>query len=164
MRFRLRHAYDADPDAVAAAYASAALYDAFGALPRASAPVVLERTESDDGRTVHLRVRWRFSADLAPAARAVVDPDKLTWVEESTHDLANRTVTWVMHPDNYRDRFACRGTYRFDPKGAGTERVTEGELRIKAPLVAKLVENAIVSGLDEQLDAEVPLVEAAVKT
>lgn len=164
MRFRLRHAYTADPDQVAAAYASSELYDAFEDLPRAAAPEVLERTASPDGRTVRLRVRWRFAADLAPAARAVVDPAKLTWVEESTHDLDARTVSWVLRPDHYKDRFSGQGTYRFEAAGTGTERVTDGELRIKAPLVARVVENAIVSGLDEQLDAEVQIVQSHLGT
>jgi hypothetical protein len=158
MRFRLRHSFAADPDDVTIAYADPALYVAFADLPRAGAPEVLEhRVEGD---TVVLHVRWKFSADLAPAARAVVDPAKLTWIQVSTHDLPARMVTYVMKPDHYRDRFSCSGSYRFDAKGGGTERVSEGDLRIKALLVAKVAENAIVSGLDEQLEAEVPLVEA----
>jgi hypothetical protein len=158
MRFRLRHAYAADPDDVALAYADPALYAAFAGLPRAGAPEVLDHRV--DGDVARLRVRWRFAADLAPAARAVVDPAKLTWVEVSTHDLVARTVTFSLEPDHYRDRLQCSASYRFDPKGGGTERVSEGELKVRAPLVAKAVENAIVSGLDEQLDAEVPIVEA----
>ena len=39
-------------------------------------------------RLVHLEVRYGFAGDLSPAARAVIDPARLTWVEHSTHDLA----------------------------------------------------------------------------
>ncbi|MBA2280115.1 MAG: DUF2505 family protein [Acidimicrobiia bacterium] len=160
MRFGLETNYAADADDLVVAYADPALYAAFADLPRASAPQVLAHRA--DGDTVHLRVRWFFSADLAPAARRVIDPAKLTWVQESAHDLVARTVSYVMVPDHYGDRFSCRGSYRFDPAAAvaGAVRRSDGDLRVKAPLVAKLVENAIVSGLEDQLRAEVPIVEA----
>lgn len=158
MRFRLQLRYAASPDAVAAAYADPALYEAFAGLPRADRPeVVGHRVEGDE---VVLRVRWRFSADLSSAARAVIDPHKLNWVEESRHHLADRTVRFRMLPDHYRDRFTCRGGYRFEAEGDGTVRVVEGDLQVRAALVGRLVEQAIVSGLEDQLRSEVPIVEA----
>lgn len=158
MRFRLDLRYAADPDAVAHAYADPALYAAFADLPRADKPEVLD--QRTDGEIVELRVRWRFSAPLSSAARAVIDPKRLTWVEASRHDLAARRVTYRMLPDHYADRFSCSGEYRFEPDGDGTVRRIEGDLRVKAPLVARAVENAIVSGLQDQLRSEVPVVES----
>lgn len=158
MRFQLELRYAADPDAVARAYADPALYDAFAGLPRAERPQVLDHRSIGD--TVELRVRWKLSAPLSAAARAVIDPDRLTWVEESRHDLANRRVGFVMVPDHYTDRFSCTGSYRFEPDATGTARVIEGEVRVRAPLVARAVEGAIVSGLEDQLRSEVPIVES----
>lgn len=158
MKFRMEQTYAADADAVAAAYAHPALYAAFGDLPRAGRPEVLRHEV--DGATVHLDVRWRFTAPLSAAARAVIDPDRLTWVERAAHDLAARAVTFRMVADHYADRFACQGSYRFEALGEGrTRRVSEGELRIRAPLVARTVEGAVIDGLKEQLGAEVPIVE-----
>lgn len=163
VRFALEHVYDADPDAVCHAYADPALYATFSSLPRAGRPEVVG-FDVDAGGLVHLAVRWAFTADLSSAARAVIDPDRLSWVQESSHDLERRTVTWVMRPDHYADRFSSRGTYRFDAMGeAGTRRRSEGELRVRAPLVGRAVEGAIVDGLREQLGAEVPLVERHLK-
>jgi hypothetical protein len=159
MRFHLALRYRADPDAVARAYADPALYAAFVDLPRAGAPEVLGARELDGG-IVELRVRWRFAAPLSSAARRVIDPDRLTWVEVTRHDVAARRATFEMVPDHYRDRFACTGGYRFEPDGDGARRVIDGDLRIKAPLVAGAVERAIVSGLEDQLTSEVPAVES----
>jgi hypothetical protein len=158
VRFRIRIPYAAPADAVARAYADPALYEAFAGLPRADLPEVLDHRV--DGDSAVLRVRWRFSGALSPAARAVIDPDRLTWVEESTHDVARRQVTFRMIPDHYRDRFTCSGGYRFEPDGDGSVRIVEGDLRIKAPLIGGTVEKAIVSGLEDQLISEAPLVEA----
>ena len=158
MRFTLETAYAVDAARVAAAYADPALYAAFGGLPRAGQPEVL--THQITGDQVRIDVRWRFTADLSPAARAVIDPDRLTWVERATHDLARREVTFELVADHYRDRFSCRGGYRFTEAGPEqTTRSSHGDLRIKALLVGGAVEGAIVDGLKEQLRAEVPVVE-----
>jgi hypothetical protein len=67
-------------------------------------------------------------------------------------------------PDHYRDRFRCAGAYRFEPLGEGTcARHGEADLSVKALLVGGAVEAAIVSGLQEHLVDEVPVVEAFVR-
>ena len=160
MRFTVDQRIGGEPGAVAAAYADPELYARLGDLGRLGRPDVLSREVNGD--VVTMRVRYAFTGELNAAARAAIDPAKLTWVEEATHDLAARTVTFRMVPDHYRDRFTCSGSYRFAPDGAGTLRHTEGDLRVKALLVGRLVEDAIVSGLREHLEAEVPVVEAFV--
>jgi hypothetical protein len=157
VRFTLETTYAAEVDRVAAAYADPALYDAFGDLPRAGRPEVV--AHQVDGDVVRLDVRWRFNADLSPAARAVIDPGRLTWVERATHHLARHEVTFEMVADHYRDRFRCTGGYRFAGTDGRTTRQSHGDLRIKALLVGGAVEGAIVDGLKEQLRAEVPVVE-----
>ncbi|MEY2571377.1 MAG: hypothetical protein QOE63_1727 [Acidimicrobiaceae bacterium] len=157
MHFSVDQQIAADPGAVCAAFADAALYELLGELPKLGRPEVLDREQ--EGDVVSLRIRYAFNGELNAAARAAIDPAKLTWVEESTHDLAARTVVFRLVPDHYRDRFSCSGSYRFAPSGAGTVRHAEGDLKVKAMLVGRLVEEAIVSGLREHLDDEVPMVE-----
>jgi hypothetical protein len=158
VRFTLETAYDAEADRVAAAYADPALYAAFADLPRAGRPEVV--AHEVDGEVVRLDVRWRFNAELSSAARAVIDPERLTWVERATHHLSRREVTFELVADHYRDRFSCTGGYRFTDDGPGrTTRHSHGDLRIRALLVGGAVEGAIVDGLKEQLRAEVAIVE-----
>jgi uncharacterized protein DUF2505 len=158
LRFRLEQTFAAPPDAVALAFTEHELYAALGGLPKLGAPQVLSRTE--DGDVVNLEVRYRFTGDLSPAARRVLDPDRLSWVGRSTHDLASQRVEFVLVPDNYGDRLSASGRFAFEPDGPGaTRRVTEGDVVVRVPLVARSVENAIVSGLREHLDAEVAVVE-----
>lgn len=158
MRFDLTQTIAAPVDEVARAYASAELYAHLGGTDKLGPPDVLDRTASGD--TVTLRIRYRFVADLSPAVTAVVDPQRLTWVEESVHDLAARSVAVTLHPDHYADRLRCTGRYGYAAKGDTTVRQIDGELKVKALLVAGAVEKAIVSGLKEHLQAEAPAVEA----
>lgn len=158
MRFTIDQRFSASPDAVARAYADPALYEALQGLPKMSRPEIL--AHEVDGDVVRMQIRHRFSGELSAAARAVLDPARLTWVEHASHDLATRTTTFTMAPDHYRDRFRCAGTYRFDSgDDGGTVRHCEGEIKVQALLVAGAVEGAIVSGLREHLDDEVAVVE-----
>lgn len=158
MRFTVEQRFSAAPDAVARAYTDPELYLAFEDLEKMSRPDVL--THEADGDVVTMRIRYRFTGHLSSAARAVIDPARLTWVEHSTHDLGRRTTTFTMVPDHYRDRFRCSGSYRFDADGSGTVRRCDAEIKVQALLVAGAVEGAIVSGLREHLDQEVSVVEA----
>ena len=159
MRFTIEQRFAAPIDAVARAYADPGLYATFVGMRKLSTPEVLEHQV--DGDVVQLDVRYRFAGDLSPAVRAVIEPSRLSWVERSTHHLSERRTQFTMLPDHYRDRFRCQGSYRFEAvDGDATARHGEADLRVKALLVAHAVEGAIVSGLEEHLDDEVPAVEA----
>src|SRR5688572_32195125 len=112
MRFALDQRINGPVGAVARIYAGSRFYERLGELPRLGRPEVLDRRE--DGSVVHLSVRFRFTGDLSPAVTRVVDPARLSWVEESVHDLERHTVTFVMRPDNYADRLRFSGASRFE--------------------------------------------------
>lgn len=160
MDFTVEQTYDADPDVIARAYTDPALYEVIGDVSRLGRPEVLERREVGDD-VVEMRVRYRFTGDLSSAARAVLDPDKLTWVERSTHDLERGEVTFRLEPDNYADRFRASGSCRIGPGpgGAGAVRTVTGTVKVKALVVGGAVERAIVSGLRDHLADEAGAVE-----
>lgn len=158
MRFTVEQRFRHDPAAVARALADPQVLGALPDLPKLSRPEVLSREV--DGAHVSLALRYRFEGELSSAARAVLDPGRLSWVERSRHDLSARTGTFTMEPDHYADRFTCRGTYRIEAAGGGSRRVVEGELKVRAALVGGAVERAIVSGLREHLDEQAPAVDA----
>ena len=158
MRFRIEQEIAGPVDEVARIYTEPRFYERLGELGKVGRPEVLDRRE--DGGLFHLAVRFRFTGHLSPAVTAVLDPARLSWVEESVHDLAQHTVTFIMKPDNYADRLRSEGSARYEPEGEGTcRRVVEGDVVVRVPLVGRSVEGAIVSGLREHLAAEVPVVE-----
>jgi len=164
MRFEIEQKIAGPVEAVARIYSGSRFYEQLGGLPKLGRPEVLERRE--EGSLVHLSVRFRFTGNLSPAVTAVIDPAKLTWVEESVHDLDGHAVTFRMNPDHYADRLRSQGSVHYRPDGdATTRRLTVGELSVKVPLllgggrVAGVVEGAIVSGLRDHFAAEVEVVE-----
>lgn len=159
MDFVIEQIYDADPDDVASAYTEPRLYELIGEVSPRGRPELLDRTVDDAGKVL-LAVRYRFTGDLSTAARAALDPDKLSWTEHSTHEVARRHVVYRLEPEHYGNRFRAAGkcTTRRGPHG-GAVRTVEGNLRVKAPLVGRAVEKAIVSGLREHLTREATAVE-----
>lgn len=157
MRFVFEQRIAGDPDAVQAVFLEPGFYEDLAQLPRLGAPVLLDQRR--DGDVVVQRVRYRFAGELSSAARAVLDPSRLTWVDESVHDLRARTVRFRLLPDHYPDRLTCAGTYRFTAAGPATVRTAEGELRVRAMFVAGAVERAIVGGLRDHLGEETAVIE-----
>jgi hypothetical protein len=161
VRFSIEQRYAAaTPADVMAAYTDPDLYASFDSLTKVAVPEVVER--SADGDRVTLTLRMRFVADLNAAARAVVDPSKLSWLQDETYDLGAGTAGVVFRPENYADRFSCTGGYRFatDPNDPSvTTRTVDGDLRVRMMLVGGQVEGAVVSGLREHFAEEQPLVQ-----
>ena len=158
MRFEIEQEFAGSPEAVARIHTEPHFYELLGELPKLGRPEMLDRRE--EGSIVHLAVRFHFTGNLSPAVTRVVDPAKLTWVEESVHDLAQLTSTFRMKPDHYPDRLRSEGSAHHEPSGdGGTLRRTVGELAVRVPLVGRTVEGAIVSGLREHLAAEIEVVE-----
>lgn len=157
MKFDLTQRFSSPADAVTAAYADADLYPTLIGLPNLGGIEVLSRQEQD--RRVDLRVRFRYTGDLPPGATAIVDPAKLTWVQETGHDLATGLTSFRLVPDNYPDRLQASGRLVVAADGAGSTRTLTAELKVRAALVAGRVERALVDGLREYLAAEAPHVD-----
>ena len=157
MRFRIEQRFGATVDGVEAAFTDPAFIESLAALPQLGRPQLLERTE--DGPTVRTLVRYAFAGDLSSAVRRVVDPARLTWVEDATLDRAAHRSRFTILPDHYAALLRCHGTAESRADGDGSRRVTTGEIEVPMPLVGGKVERAIVSGMEEHAAAEVSLIE-----
>jgi hypothetical protein len=144
-------------DEVQAALLDPSYVTARAALPRLGEPELVELTQ--DGTAARQRVRLRFTAELSSAVTAVVDPAKLTWVDDATWSLGDHRAEHVIVPDHYGDRLKATYTESLVPDGDGTRRTLRGTLRVKVLLVGGKVESAIVSGLREYAVAETELLD-----
>lgn len=153
VRFRIEQTFPGPLDAVENAFCDPAFLAQVGALPKVGAVELLDQRE--EGSAVHQRVRYRFAGELSGAVTAIVNPDRLTWVEESVLDRSTHVTTWRIVADHYADRLTCNGTFTLIGRGPeATLRVAEGNLQVHFPLVGGRVERAIVSGLEEHASAE----------
>ncbi|HEY1635540.1 MAG TPA: DUF2505 family protein [Acidimicrobiales bacterium] len=161
MRFSVEQSIAAPRDAVEAAFLDPGFYAALGELSGIRPPEVVERrVEGPDSKLVHLRVQYAFAGNLSGPARAVLDPDRLTWVDHSTFDRAAHRIEFEIVPDHYEDRLQCAGWYQFEPSGEhATRQLIGGDLRVRYPIVGGLVERAIIVGMRQHLDEEARILE-----
>ncbi|MDE0803208.1 MAG: DUF2505 family protein [Acidimicrobiales bacterium] len=162
MKFTVTQSFTHSADECAHAFTDPALYPTFAGLPKVQVPDVV--SHDVEGNVVRMRVHYRFAGDLSFAARTAIDRERLTWVDESVHDLADQTVRFELHPDHYAKQFRGHGTYRFVDTDGGCERVAEIEISVSFPLVGRAVEGAIASGLREHLADEQRVVERFLAT
>jgi hypothetical protein len=155
VRFELVQNLQADIPAVEAAFLSDDFLRQLGQLPKLGSPTFLDRHE--EGPRIRQRVRYAFVGRLSPAVTAVVDPARLTWVEDALVDPFAHTVSFSIVPDHYAGMLESSGTITLKPTpDGGTTRRTEGEVKVHVPFVGHKVEAAIVSGLRDHaaLEAE----------
>ncbi len=158
MRFRFEQQFSAPLEEVEAAFVDPALLAELSTLPALGRPELVGHV--DAGNSVSQQVRYAFTGPLSPAVTAVVDPERLTWVEHSELDRRAHRSVFRIQPDHYADRLSCSGTAMFEPVGDGTRRTVEGDLKVRFPLVGGKVERAIVSGLRDHASAEARVVQA----
>jgi hypothetical protein len=157
VQFSSHQRYRHSVDDVLDAYADPSLYPALPDLPKIGQPEVLGHERSGD--LVRLDIRYAYVGDLPGAALALIDPQRLTWVQRTAVDLSARTSTIVLLPDHYPDRLECAGTFHFTPRDAGSERRVQGDITVRVMVVGGQVERALISGLSEFLVAEAAAVD-----
>ena len=153
MRFRLEQRFPAPLEEVEPALLEEEFLARMAELPKLGHPELLDQRR--EGRVVHRRVRHQFTGSLSPVVRKVIDPARLTWVEESTIDLDTHRTDFEVVPDHYRDLLRCRATIELSADGDATRRVTDGTVHVRVPVVGGKAERGIVSGLAEHAEAEV---------
>ena len=158
MRFHVEQRFTAPLDVVEAALLDPLFLNRLADLPELGRPELVDHHV--DGDLVRQRVRYRFAGSLPPAVTAVIDPERLTWIDECTFDRSRHRGEHRIVPDHYGNRLRASYATQLEPSGpgAGTVRRIDGEVRVKFPLVAGKVERAIVSGLTDHARLEAGLV------
>jgi uncharacterized protein DUF2505 len=150
--FTLRQEIAAPVDAVGAALVDPDFLVLMAELPKLGSADVLGCTR--DGDIVAVQVRYLFQADLPGAVTRFVDPDQLSWVEDSTCDMSAHHTQCVIRPDHYENLLSGDYEARIAPTSAGSVRTVKGTIKVHVPLVGGKAEKAIVGGLQENATAQ----------
>jgi hypothetical protein len=155
MRFEIVQTIPAAADAVDAALVDPTFLARMVELPKLGSAEVVEQRR--DGDVVVQDVRYLFRAQLSSAVTRFVDPDRLTWVERSTCDLAAHRTRCVIRPDHYASMLEGRYDAVIADGGGTSRRTITGELSVRVPLVGGRAERAIVDGIRENAAAQADL-------
>lgn len=156
MNFSVNQSVNVAPALAVAAYGSPAFYE--GRAQRDDISVLDVVTHQVDGRRVLIEVRFKFTGSISSAVRAVIDPNKMSWITRTEVYLDELRTQWKVLPEHYPDRLTSSGTFRFSPGQAGADSTAievAGQLKVNVFLVGRTVEQVIVRGLRSYLAAEV---------
>jgi hypothetical protein len=145
------------PEAVEQVLLDPAFVAARASLPKLGSPELLENLV--DGPNARQRIRYHFTGDLSSAVTAVIDRDKISWVDEASYDLDRHTAEHRIVPDHYADRLRCSYRGTITAAGDRAHRRLAGALTVRMMLVGAKVEGAIVQGLREYAAAETLLLD-----
>jgi hypothetical protein len=155
VNFSIDQDVDVSPETALLAYGSPSFYE--GREPVENISVIEVVSHESDGERSLIEVRFKFTGSISPAVKAVIDPNKMSWITRTEVQLEKRRSSFTVLPDHYPDRLTSTGGYRFDDgTGPGTAIITvEGELKVHFPLVGRTVERVILSGLRSYIAKEV---------
>jgi len=144
------------PEVAVAAYGNPAFYE--GRPTRDNISVIEVVSHEETGARVLIQVRFKFGGSISGAVRAVIDPDKMSWITKTEVHLDELATTFEVLPDHYPDRLTSNGHFLFAPGASGADScvvTVEGDLKVHVPLVGRTVERVIVSGLRSYISEEV---------
>jgi hypothetical protein len=111
--------------------------------------LVAEREEGGQRIT-----RYRFVPEKklpGPVAK-IAGTDRLTYEQENRFDPATKVLKWKVFPAILPDKVTAEGTFTVRPTSAGCERVVEGKIEVRVPLVGGRIEQAIVTDVEAAYD------------
>jgi hypothetical protein len=155
VNFSIDQDVDVAPAAALRAYGSPAFYDGRPSVDNISVTEVV--SHRDDGSRVLIEVRFKFTGSVSSAVRAVIDPNKMSWITRTEVLPEERRTAFTVLPDHYPDRLTSSGGFHF-ADGTSPQRAAitvAGELKVHVPLVGRTVERVIVSGLRSYIEKEV---------
>jgi hypothetical protein len=152
MDFTVTQRFSASSRDVMALYADPDFFVSLPPSEKLATPELV--THGQSATTITLQLRYRFIGQLPSAVLRFVEPARLTWVEDTTIDLASASSTSVLVPDNYPDLLRASATAQFAGDASSSTRTVTGRVSVPVPLLGRKVESAIVEGLTDYLLAE----------
>lgn len=141
MRFRLAHRFDCTPTELWSITDDEAFEQRLGKASDSKR----EKVEDDvtDGVRV-VRRRITLQRELPGPMRRVVGSNSISYDQITRRAEGANTLEWEIEPMVLQGRFVGRGTTRVVETATGCERIIEGELTIKVPIVGAKMEKRLV--------------------
>ncbi|MCA9533756.1 MAG: DUF2505 family protein [Myxococcales bacterium] len=108
---------------------------------------VLERKEDESGSYVRFRVT--ANKEIPAVMAKAIGADRIRYEQESRRAAGSTTLAWTIIPMVLASKFQGSGTTTVRATATGCERVIEGELVVKVPIVGKQMEAKLLESVEE---------------
>jgi hypothetical protein len=148
LRFTVTHSFPQAPDAVAEAILDEDYQHSLENVESVETRELLSQEERPDG-TVVRRTRCVLDLQITGVAKSFIGDGDPAWVEEAVWHPDRMEWTWVVIPEVAEGLLDAKGTIAIRTDGNGTERVIQGDVKVKVPLYGGKVEGWIVDGIEQ---------------
>jgi hypothetical protein len=160
MDFKMEHSFDCPVGKITPILAAGEDLVPMEDLPNVSQRKVIERKR--EGTKLHSKLEWCVHGQIPKIAQKLIDPDKLTFLEQTVWDDETATFTTRIIPHFLKDKFDCRTTSAWSAIDANrAKRTFSGKLEIKIPIIGSIVEKTIIDYLKKNNDKNAVMVTKA---
>ncbi|HMV69651.1 MAG TPA: DUF2505 family protein [Myxococcota bacterium] len=103
--------------------------------------------EVADGDVIVRRVRYSSGNPAFAGVARLLGTDRVTYEQHLRIDAAKRTVDWKMVHPAVADRMKAEGRFWVVEHAEGSERIVEGTIEVRIPLMASMLEGKVVDFL-----------------
>ena len=162
MKFRYEHRFAGSPYDDVLRYMTEEYAFEPSTLPNVQQFKLIEEIVTEDKKS--WKNEWCAHGQIPKVVQHILQPKMLTWIEATTLDRRTRVFTSTITPFYFRNVFRCQSCGYFK-KLSDNEflRITEGVLEIRIPVFGRIIEEAILSHLKHNFDAEYKITHKAVK-
>lgn len=125
-------------------------FDARMAAATGVAREILERREDASG--LYVRSRVIANKEIPAVMAKAIGADRISYDQESRRAPGSFDIAWTIIPMVLANKFEGSGTTTLRATKDGCERIIEGELSVKVPLVGKQMESKLVDNVKESYE------------
>lgn len=149
MQFQIRHTFPCTAEAYWAAFDDPAFNQLLDQQTSAKRTLLSEHTQGD---TKMWRMRCEPERTLPGPIQKILGVSSLSY-EQQNRLGPDHVLHWEVFPNVLPDKVTAKGTVTLIPKGnREVERLAQGEITVRLPLVGGRVEQAILTSLTESYD------------
>ena len=101
----------------------------------------------EEGPMKVYRVKFIPNADLPAPIAKIAGTTKLVYEQENRLNTETNVMEWQVFPSVVKDKVTAKGTMTMRRVANGVERVVDGEVTVRVPLVGKKIEKAILGSV-----------------
>ena len=149
MKLNLRHEFDCSPERFWELFWD----DEYNA--KVSEGAAVERQlvrEWEEGGKKCWRMRFVPDRELPKPLRKLMGTDKLVYEQENKLDQEAGEMHWDVIPAVLADKVTARGVMKIVPTERGCERIVDGEISVRVPMIGGKIEKTILQNVQESYD------------
>ena len=146
MRLSITHHFPCTPEQLWAVFDDPTFNPRMGERTGVRRELLAERTDEQGSY-----VKWKViaSTEIPAMMQKAIGADRISYEQESRRAVGSNTLEWNIIPMVLANKFTGTGTTTVRAAEGGSERVIEGELVVRVPILGKQMETKLMESVEQ---------------